>query len=285
LRQDDKNSNEDIYYCDLSKNGQDGGCLVGDNKIQVTSDLAEQAVPYVYNNVITWKDKRNGNMDVYMCEITLNGQNGGCLANDNKTQVTFSIWAENPSAIFNDTIVYSNITQISGMVKIQFAAITTTSTSTTSTTVPGSITTSTTGGGDTIGRCGDGVVDFGEQCDSNLIPDFDCLAHVGADGVCDVSGIVTNLPCTCFSSNSTSGNKIIIFTTSCQDTGLGDGQGLRTETEIEEDSEGNLISEVNTQVSCTLPPVNVPGFTWINIMIVAGMIFGFYTFKRKVYRY
>ena len=140
-------------------------------------------------------------------------------------------------------------------------------------------TTSVTGGGSgSIGHCSDGVLNFGEQCDSSISPDINCI-NLGPYDTCDVTGFVTGVRCSCYRQNSTGGPTITYFTTSCQDTGIGSGQGVRTETVVEND--GGFITESSQQISCILPPINVPGFTMINYILTLSLILGFYLIKRK----
>jgi len=44
----------DIYTCDLTLNGQEGGCLAGDEKTKVTNDSYGQYIPAISGDVIVW---------------------------------------------------------------------------------------------------------------------------------------------------------------------------------------------------------------------------------------
>jgi len=106
---DNRNGNYDVYLCDLSLNGNDGGCLAGDEKTQVTRDISDQYYPLISGEIIVWSDKRNGNYDIYICDLTLNGNDGGCLAGDEKTQVTNNSYDQYYPAISGDIILWTHI--------------------------------------------------------------------------------------------------------------------------------------------------------------------------------
>jgi len=178
----------------------------------------------------------------------------------------------------------SNIKDVCAVTTSTTSTSTSTTTSSSSSTSSSSTSTSITttsiggGGGGSIGHCSDGVLNFGEQCDSSISPDIDCI-NLGPYDTCDVTGFVTGVRCSCYARNETGGPIITYFTTSCQDTGIGSGQGVRTETVVE--NNGGSITETSQQISCILPPINVPGFTMINYILTLSLIFGFYLIKRK----
>jgi len=167
---DERNKNEDIYMCDLSLNGEYGGCHDDDEKIQITSDASDQYNPtisgdiivwedyrnensdsYMYNlsadedddgipnylendetggrpdpdpaemqitktpsqweptisgSKIVWRDRRNGNLDIYMCDLTKNGKDGGCLTDDEETPLVINPSDQYTPVISGDTIVW-----------------------------------------------------------------------------------------------------------------------------------------------------------------------------------
>ncbi|PIN86401.1 hypothetical protein COV19_04945 [Candidatus Woesearchaeota archaeon CG10_big_fil_rev_8_21_14_0_10_44_13] len=90
----------EIYMCDLAKNGQDGGCLENDLKTRVTEDSNLDFNPSIDGNLIIWSHKRGSSaLDVYMCDLAKNGQPGGCLALDTKTQISDMIgWKADPDS-------------------------------------------------------------------------------------------------------------------------------------------------------------------------------------------
>ncbi|MBI4447795.1 hypothetical protein HY643_02350 [Candidatus Woesearchaeota archaeon] len=110
----------EIYMCDLSKNGQSGGCLAGDTKTQVTKlvflfsgNSLDSRTPDIYDNLIVWqgtsdlnKDNITDTTDIYMCDLNKNGQNGGCLANDAKTQITQTIPYDQLPKVDGEIIIY-----------------------------------------------------------------------------------------------------------------------------------------------------------------------------------
>ncbi len=103
----DANGNYDIYMCDISLNGQEGGCLTNDIKTRVTSDLSWQLKPKIYGSRIVWQNKdANGNYDIYMCDISLNGQEGGCLPDDLKMPVSTKEAKEESHDIYGDIVVW-----------------------------------------------------------------------------------------------------------------------------------------------------------------------------------
>ncbi len=106
---DYRNDNHDIYMCDLNLNGQNGGCLANDEKTQITSDFNTQSYPVTYENKIVWEDYRSGASDIYMCDLNLNGQNGGCLANDEKTQITSDFNTQSYPFIYENKIVWCDV--------------------------------------------------------------------------------------------------------------------------------------------------------------------------------
>ncbi len=155
---------------------------------------------------------------------------------------------------------------------------TTTSTTTTISDFNGSSTIPTTtigGAGGGFGVCGDGVVNTGEQCEQP----GDCIPLGMND--CDMTGLITGFECRCYSNIESGGTETILFTTSCQDVGNGQ-QGLRTETtKVIDSATGNVISETSEQVTCGLPPINVPGFSLVNILLVSSILLIYYAYKKK----
>lgn len=110
--EDNRNGNYDIYMCNISLNGQSGGCLSVDQKIQVTSNSADQRNPDVFKHtagvIITWQDKRAGNWDIYMCDLRYNGLDRGCLATDNKQMITDNLNDQTNPRIGVDYVVWQD---------------------------------------------------------------------------------------------------------------------------------------------------------------------------------
>ena len=145
---------------------------------------------------------------------------------------------------------------------------------TTVTTTTGT-TTSLQGASGGFGVCGDGVINTGEQCEKP----GDCIPLGMND--CDMTGLITGFECRCYSTLENQGTETILFTTSCQDVGNGQ-QGLRTETtKVIDVATGNVLSETSQQVTCSLPPVNVPGFSLVNILLVSSILLIYYISKKK----
>ena len=106
--EDARNGNKDIYMCDLSLNGNTGGCLVGDVKTQVTSGSRFQSSLDIHENKIVWLDVAGGFpvlSDIYMCDLSLNGNTGGCLVGDVKTQITRDPTGQSKPLIYGNTVV------------------------------------------------------------------------------------------------------------------------------------------------------------------------------------
>jgi len=51
---------------------------------QITNEDGYQVTPSIYENMIIWSDFTTGNGDLYVCNLELNGQTGGCLETDTK---------------------------------------------------------------------------------------------------------------------------------------------------------------------------------------------------------
>jgi hypothetical protein len=83
----------DVYMCDLSKNGQDGGCGANDIKTLVSSSAIREEYSVTDGNIIAWWQIIGDR--VYQCNLTKNGQNGGCLVKDNKTLVGMERFPQN----------------------------------------------------------------------------------------------------------------------------------------------------------------------------------------------
>ena len=108
-----RTGNWDIFMCDL--NSFSGNIYDWCNTLapkgglrQITSNTAAQTNLEIHDNKIVWQDSRNGNWDIYTCDLNLDGNEGGCLANDAKTQLTYNkATQENPS-IYEDKIVWQD---------------------------------------------------------------------------------------------------------------------------------------------------------------------------------
>ncbi|MBU0598143.1 hypothetical protein KKF61_04060 [Patescibacteria group bacterium] len=95
-----------IYTCDISLNGQAGGCLVGDQKLKVIEDTHYRGEPAVYGDTIVWMDTIDGNQQIYMCGFSLNGQKGGCLETDQKIRVSDTTSAKYYPEIWANYIIW-----------------------------------------------------------------------------------------------------------------------------------------------------------------------------------
>jgi beta propeller repeat protein len=83
----------EIYMCNLSLNGQTGGCLADDSKTRVTNSPGRDESPVTDGNLIVWQKVQVADK-VYQCDISLNGQTGGCLADDSKTLLGMDYFPE-----------------------------------------------------------------------------------------------------------------------------------------------------------------------------------------------
>ncbi len=83
------NGNPEIIMCDLSKNGQRGGCGLSDEKSRITSSSELQAFPLISDNTIVWEDWIGDKQIISLCKLDLNGQKGGCLEKDEKNSLIF----------------------------------------------------------------------------------------------------------------------------------------------------------------------------------------------------
>ncbi|MBN2518057.1 MAG: hypothetical protein JXB14_04385, partial [Candidatus Altiarchaeota archaeon] len=95
-----------IYMCDLSKNGQPGGCLDNDTRTQITkSPHSVGLYPYISGDKIVWQGYESGSWDIWMCDLSKNGQPGGCGVDDAKTRVTNDPTAEELYPVVSGEIV------------------------------------------------------------------------------------------------------------------------------------------------------------------------------------
>lgn len=81
-----------LLYCHPSKNGQDGGCKDTDLKNSFSEGDHYEALPSTDGRYIVWTDfwgvEQGGETiedDLFLCDLTLNGQDGGCSIGDLKT--------------------------------------------------------------------------------------------------------------------------------------------------------------------------------------------------------
>jgi beta propeller repeat protein len=109
---------EDIYMCDLNKNGSDGGCMATDTPITVDNHPASSYFPVCEGGYISWADQRldppdpnipQSGGDIYICDIRLNGQYGGCLATNTKVRITRNtgVWQCCPE-IWGEVVVWQD---------------------------------------------------------------------------------------------------------------------------------------------------------------------------------
>ena len=94
--EDNRGGDRDVYAYDLSTN----------QEWRVTSSLSNQIWPRIDGDIITWIDFRNGNEDVYYCMLSKNGLDGGCLANDKKTRVTYKTVEQATVDVSNNVLVW-----------------------------------------------------------------------------------------------------------------------------------------------------------------------------------
>ncbi|MFH0791527.1 MAG: IPT/TIG domain-containing protein, partial [Candidatus Omnitrophota bacterium] len=90
--------NSDIYLYDLKSNQESAVCV----------DPGEQRVPFIFGNWIAWEDSRDGNADVYFCE--LNENNLGTT-----TRVTKDSRDQKHPVICGNTIVWTDKRSPSGV--------------------------------------------------------------------------------------------------------------------------------------------------------------------------
>ncbi|MBN2518503.1 MAG: hypothetical protein JXB14_06650 [Candidatus Altiarchaeota archaeon] len=105
-----------LYMCDLSLNGQKGGCLETDEKTQITKSPNFAGIyPYIFGDKIVWQDymNRDSSWDIWMCDLGKNGQAGGCGINDIKTRITNSAARELYPVVSGDVLAwYDNYDRI-----------------------------------------------------------------------------------------------------------------------------------------------------------------------------
>ena len=87
---DYRNGNWDIYMCDLSLNGKEGGCFGNDKKTQITTDPKNQQYPSISGDKIVWRDLRNDYGDIYMYDLSTEKETQ--ITTDSKHQRQPSIW-------------------------------------------------------------------------------------------------------------------------------------------------------------------------------------------------
>ncbi len=97
--------NEDIYMCDLTKNGQPGGCLETDSKTKVFSGRVYD-VPYISGDIIVWMGENE--LTTLMCNLSKNGQPGGCLETDEKLRISSDGSSNSRIAIHGSIIVWKS---------------------------------------------------------------------------------------------------------------------------------------------------------------------------------
>jgi beta propeller repeat protein len=56
---DDRNDNWDIYMYSIKDRIE----------FQITNDLSWQYMPSIHESKVVWIDERNGNKDIYMCDL------------------------------------------------------------------------------------------------------------------------------------------------------------------------------------------------------------------------
>ncbi len=104
--EDWRNGNADIYMYDL---GPDGiyGTADDSGEVQITTDTADQGNPAIHGNKIVWFDWRNGNGDIYMYDLGLDGLFG--TADDSgEVQITTDTAGQGNPAVYLDKIVWSD---------------------------------------------------------------------------------------------------------------------------------------------------------------------------------
>lgn len=110
---DRRTGDYEIYYYNINSN----------QEVRVTNQLSGQSTPNIYNSVITWTDARNDltsegvtNTDIYMCDITKNGQYGGCLTDDEKIRITVNAKNQGGAKIYGRRIVWTDSRNFQGFV-------------------------------------------------------------------------------------------------------------------------------------------------------------------------
>jgi len=92
--------------CDLGIGDEIGSCYTEDGKIRVTKDPSDQEKPAISEDKILWMDSRNDNWDIYICDLSLNGEYGGCLDTDEKIQITANDKDQYNPSISRDRMVW-----------------------------------------------------------------------------------------------------------------------------------------------------------------------------------
>jgi len=106
-----------LFYCDLEKNGQSGGCLEGDSKITIDWDTYKNYEnPFVYDNKLVWQQIENHKVndiwikawEIYLCSVGRNGQQGGCLTRDGKVRITYNPSDQTNPSIYGNKLIWQD---------------------------------------------------------------------------------------------------------------------------------------------------------------------------------
>ena len=94
------NETSEVYLCDVNRNGDYGGCLYNDSKIQITNHTSFKRNPLIFEDKIFWEDYLNGNFDIFMCSVYCNQSYVKQITNNISNQINLDV--------SNDLIVYED---------------------------------------------------------------------------------------------------------------------------------------------------------------------------------
>jgi hypothetical protein len=101
----DGDKNYDIWF----------GNFRGQFRQQVTSSTYKDEKPQIYGDIIVWQRYhpvgRSWQLDIFMCNLSLDGSDGGCMANDTKTQISTGSGNKRYPSIWGDTVVWNQYTK------------------------------------------------------------------------------------------------------------------------------------------------------------------------------
>jgi beta propeller repeat protein len=97
-----------IYSCELSKNGNNGGCEQNDTKIKITNELGLKQEPSLFLNRTVWEQFDGSDFEIVMCDFSLNNATGSCQESDQKIKITNNSIDDRNAVIFGNYIVWES---------------------------------------------------------------------------------------------------------------------------------------------------------------------------------
>ncbi len=186
----------DIYMCDLGSN-IDGNffdwCSSESKGLrQITSNSSNQKNPSIFENKIiwqgVWQGDRDGDWDIYMCDLARNGFYGGCLKDDMKRRITTDAFNQTRHQISGNRVIWADDRDINTNIYVyelpEFS--------------PESICLDIDGDGFFVGGGDECLPTMAEDCDDsdpNIYPRADEICFDGYDNDCD--GLIDDLDASC----------------------------------------------------------------------------------------